>query len=511
MAKPDIKNAYYVLLKTYVETRTEEPLAKAAKMGRQLVASNTPPEDIAEIHEEGINRLAEEFPTRTLLESAGLISTPLVELLMAYGLAFRESHERQHLAEEELAAAKIVAETANRVKSEFLANMSHEIRTPMTAILGFADILLDNVTIPENVDAAETIKRNGKHLLSIINDILDLSKIEADKLVVEQVACSPIQIVAEVASAMRARVQAKNVNLITEYVGPIPESIITDSTRLRQVLINLVGNAIKFTEAGSVRLVTRLSRNTDGPPKLWFDVIDTGIGMTQDQLVHVFHPFTQADSSTNRKFGGTGLGLTITKRLVEKLGGDIAVSSTLGKGSTFSVSLATGPLDDVPMVEHATEAISTGGQCVESTEQSRIKLDCRILLAEDGDDNQRLISFLLRKAGAEVTVVENGQLAIEKALSYQPGRGRRHDDEKQSFDIILMDMQMPVTNGYEAARQLRDAGYTAPIIALTAHAMKEDRQKCLDAGCVDYITKPIDGTELLFLVARYVKKCQLES
>ena len=310
---------------------------------------------------------------------------------------------------------------------------------------------------------------------------------------------------------MRPRAHAKNVDLKTEHVGPIPESIITDSTRLRQILINLVGNAIKFTEAGSVRLVTRLLRSDDGPPRLCFDVIDTGIGMTQEQLTHVFRSFAQADSSTNRKFGGTGLGLTIAKRLAEKLGGDITVKSTPGKGSTFSVSLAIGPLDGVPMMEHITEATLPNGQCIGSTEQSQVKLDCRILLAEDGTDNQRLISFLLRKAGAEVTVAENGQIAVEKALNCLPGRGRRHDDQKRPFDVILMDMQMPVMDGYEATRQLCEAGYTVPIIALTAHAMKEDRQKCLDAGCIDYMTKPIDRVELLSLVARYVKMCRLES
>jgi PAS domain S-box-containing protein len=404
----------------------------------------------------------------------------------------------------DLVEARHAAEAASRAKSEFLANMSHEIRTPMTAILGFADILAADATTVENADAARTIKRNGEYLLTVINDILDLSKIEAGKLTVEQVACSPAQLVAEVASIMRVRAEAKDVGLTTEHLGPIPESIVTDPTRLRQVLINLVGNAIKFTEVGTVRLVTRLLQSDDQPARLRFDVIDTGIGMTEEEVAEVFQPFFQADSSASRRFGGSGLGLTITKRLVEMLGGDIAVSSTAGKGSTFSVSLATGPLDGTRMLEYPGEASSDSEQSIQSDRQSQPKLDCHILLAEDGPDNQRLISLILSKAGAEVTIAENGQIAVEKALGCLPGRGRRHNDGKQPFDVILMDMQMPVMSGHEVTRQLRGAGYTGPIIALTAHAMKEDRQKCLDAGCDDYLSKPIDRRTLLKTVARHV-------
>ena len=293
---------------------------------------------------------------------------------------------------------------------------------------------------------------------------------------------------------MRPRAHAKNVDLKTEHVGPIPESIITDSTRLRQILINLVGNAIKFTEAGSVRLVTRLLRSDDGPPRLCFDVIDTGIGMTQEQLTHVFRSFAQADSSTNRKFGGTGLGLTIAKRLAEKLGGDITVKSTHGEGSTFTVTVGTGPLDGVELLDNPTET-----QLKDHSDRKRaaanVKLDCRVLLAEDGPDNQRLISFLLKKAGAEVAVAENGQIAHDLALAAR--------NEGTPFDVILMDMQMPVMDGYYATGKLREAGYTGPIIALTANAMSTDRDKCLNAGCDDYMIKPIDHKKLISLVAKY--------
>ena len=390
------------------------------------------------------------------------------------------------------------AETANLAKSAFLANMSHEIRTPMTAIVGFADVLLgedglENVP-PERSRALETIKRNGEYLLRLINDILDLSKIEAGRIEVERITCSPGKVVSGVASLMRVRAEAKGLPLKIEYVGGIPESILCDPTRLRQILINLVGNALKFTETGSVRLVIRLVQSTKRPPCLQFDVIDTGIGMTQEQASNLFKPFTQADASTSRKFGGTGLGLTISRRLAELLGGDITISSVPGKGSTFSVTVKTGPLDNVSILENVTEALAESGQKAKASTASMAKLDCRILLAEDGPDNQRLISFVLKKAGAEVMVVENGQIAYEQALA------AKH--EGNPFDVILMDMQMPIMDGYTATRELREAGYTEPIVALTANAMAGDKEKCLAAGCDGYATKPIDRTKLFDTIAQ---------
>jgi len=408
--------------------------------------------------------------------------------------------------EAELANARQVAEAANRSKSEFLANMSHEIRTPMTAILGFADLLAEDTDKPESINAVNTIRRNGEHLLRIINDILDLSKIEAGKLQIERTACSPVKIVADVASLMRVRADAKGLALQMEYEGPVPQTIETDPTRLRQVLINLVGNAIKFTETGSVRLLIRLLQSVGKPPRLQFDVIDTGVGMTREQLSGLFRPFAQADRSTSHRFGGTGLGLAMSKRLAEMLGGGIAVHSSPGKGSTLSVTIDAGPLDGVPMLDQPVEAAVESRQEVKASAASKVKLNCRVLLVEDSPDNQRLVALLLRKAGADVTVAENGTIAVEKALAGFPGRRQRHDEGKRQFDVVLMDMQMPVMDGYEATRRLRKEGYTVPIIALTAYAMKYDREKCLEAGCDDFLAKPVDRTSLLAMVAKYAPK-----
>jgi len=396
------------------------------------------------------------------------------------------------------------AEAANRAKSEFLANMSHELRTPMTAILGFADILAQDLTDPEKRDAAATIKRNGEHLLEIINSILDLSKIEAGKFETDRAPCSPWQITAEVCSLMRTRAAAKGLQLIVEHKGPLPKTIVTSPLRLRQILINLIGNAIKFTEVGSVRLVTQLVHTSAGEPRLRFDVIDTGIGMTPDEVGLLFTPFVQVTPSTSRQTQGTGLGLAISKRLAELLGGTITVISVPGQGSTFSVTIQIGSLDGVEMLDHLDEVLPKRCDAKRESAPTATRLHGRILLAEDGPDNQRLICFLLRKAGAEVTLAENGQVALDKILqgSAQHADGPQHNTPP--FDVILMDMQMPVLDGYEATRRLRQRGYTGPIIALTAHAMSTDRNKCLAAGCNDYATKPISPAVLLATVARYL-------
>ena len=409
-----------------------------------------------------------------------------------------ESNQRR-MAEAALQQAKEAAEASSRAKSEFLANISHEIRTPMTAILGYADLMVDPSQGPsDRLECIHTIRRNGAHLLQLINDILDLSKIEAGKLEVEAIECSPVEIVADVASLMRGRAMEKNLQFDVEYVGPIPRVIRTDPMRLRQILMNLCGNGIKFTQHGGVRILVRLAENADADndmPRLRFEVIDTGIGMTDEQLKRLFQPFMQADSSTTRRFGGTGLGLAISKRLAAMLGGDITVQSMPDKGSRFVLEIETGPLRNVEWIDPVE--VETSRHVADDSEHADTPpqlYGLNILLAEDGIDNQRLISFHLRKAGAKVTIAENGRIAVEAAL--------KASEANAPFDVILMDMQMPELDGYGATTYLRYKGYSGPIIALTAHAMKGDREKCLKAGCTDYAAKPIDRNTLLAVIAR---------
>ncbi len=399
----------------------------------------------------------------------------------------------------ELSHTKEAAEEASRAKSEFLANMSHEIRTPMTAILGFADLLGETVKDnTECLDYVGTVKRNGEHLIKIINDILDLSKIESGKLECEVVPCSLHQIINDVASTMRFRAREKGLELVVECSGSIPAVIQTDPTRFRQALINLVGNAVKFTAQGSVRMCVGLM-GTDDDPLFQMEVIDTGIGIPPDRLERVFEPFRQADASTTREFGGTGLGLTITKQIAELLGGSLEVQSEVGKGTAFSLRVATGPLTGVELIEQPIEENSSSRRIEKRTDTP--ELDCHILLAEDGPDNQRLITFILEKAGARVTLAENGEEAFDKGMGSM--YHRRANDPKHHFDVILMDMQMTVMDGYSATRMLREHGYTRPIIALTANAMAGDREKCIEAGCDDFATKPIDRAQLLHLIQEY--------
>ena len=406
-----------------------------------------------------------------------------------------ESHEELNemrieleLNNQKLANANRLAEQASKTKGEFLANISHEIRTPMTAILGFSEILLNDESLdqvpPSHVEALKTIRRNGEYLLELINDILDLSKIEAGKLNIECIRCSPTNILRDVQSLMQIRSDAKNLPLEIEFDGLTPAVIHSDPTRLRQILINLVGNAIKFTEVGKVRVVTRLVGENGTEPLLQFDVIDTGIGMTEEQQSRLFRPFTQADTSTTRKFGGTGLGLTISKRLTDLLGGTISISSVRGEGTTFTLTVATGPLDGVDMLQSFNEADSSAKTTVKK--RDGIKLNCRILLAEDGPDNQRLIAFALKKAGAEVEVADNGQIAADMALE-QLRAG-------QPFDVILTDIQMPVLDGYGATAKLREEGYTGPIIALTANAMEGARENAWPPGATITLPSQLNGT-----------------
>jgi signal transduction histidine kinase/CheY-like chemotaxis protein len=382
---------------------------------------------------------------------------------------------------------------STRAKSEFLANMSHEIRTPMTSILGYADLLMDDsLSAADRKTFLATVRRNGEHLLHLINDILDLSKIEAGKLLLDVGPCNVAALFTDVVSLMRPRAEHRGIALSLHYEGSVPEFIVTDAARLRQAVINLVGNAVKFTERGGVRIaVSLLGQWRDGLPAVKTEIIDTGIGISEDVLPHLFQPFSQADGSTSRRFGGTGLGLAITRDFAERLGGELTVRSALGQGSTFTITVPAGNLDNVRMLREPTESIADTTQ--PQTAAAKELAGLRILLAEDGPDNQALLCAVLRKAGAEVETAENGRIAVDKA-------------ESQSFDLVLMDIQMPEMDGYQATRMLRGRGFGKPILALTAHAMTSDTARCLAAGCDDHLAKPIDRSRLIHTIAKFAGK-----
>ncbi|MEM7262028.1 MAG: ATP-binding protein, partial [Planctomycetota bacterium] len=384
-----------------------------------------------------------------------------------------------------------------RIKNEFLANMSHEIRTPLTAIHGFLDLLEEPNDPADRERAVATIRRNAEHLLVIINDLLDLSRIEDGSMQIERCAFDPGEILAEVVGLYRPTAEGKNLTLDLEYLSGVPTKIESDPLRYRQILLNLVGNAVKFTDSGRVRVEVQLDDEGE-EPVLQVDVVDTGIGLPEEKRESFFQPFSQVDGSLTRKHGGTGLGLALCQRLAHMLGGETTlVESTPNQGSRFRVRIETGSVAGVP---RRSEPTADAGGEARSARRDEQPLRVRILFAEDGPDNQRLISHVLRKAGADVEVVENGKLAVEAAFTAEKSG--------EPFDLVLMDMQMPELDGYGATQILRKAGFSQPIIAVTAHALAGDREKCLDAGCDDYLTKPVNRERLIDKCLEYLEPTQ---
>ena len=388
----------------------------------------------------------------------------------------------------QLQTARDAADAANQAKSDFLANMSHEIRTPMNAILGFTDVLRRGMeeNPDQRMEYLNTIHSSGSHLIELINEILDLSKVEAGKLELEIREFELPEMLHQVVQVLSSKANQKDINLSFDVDGSIPSRIMSDSTRVKQILINLVGNAVKFTEQGEVKLRCGFQDN-----HIRFDVTDTGIGMTDEQMAKIFDPFSQADSSVTRRFGGTGLGLSICKKFAEALDGSISVSSIPGEGTTFSVQIPVETNDaDLLDLAGCESQIQQSMRSKVKTENRRLKKSV-VLVVDDGKTNRNIVSVVLKRHGQQILEAENGQQACDIMAS-------------QHVDVVLMDMQMPVMDGYTATRTLRERGFTLPIVALTGNATDEDEQKSTDAGCNGLLPKPIEIDTLIKTLGGFI-------
>lgn len=399
--------------------------------------------------------------------------------------------------ERKLIEAQKNAEAASQAKTQFLANMSHEIRTPLSAIMGFTELLSDP-EMPEEERSMNLsiVRRNGHQLLKIVDEILDISKVEAGRLETEKTEIDLVDLLKSTESLLAVTATGKGIQFGVEIQDKIPDRVITDGTRLRQILVNMVGNAIKFTHKGEVKVLCSYRMDEEGKSFLKVAIMDTGIGVDSELSEKLFTPFLQADTSTTRLYGGTGLGLALSRQLARALGGEAWLEqSEPGKGSIFAFEINAEPVADSQWVREI-DGLSKDSEA-SSVMAVRKELEgAKILLVEDAEDNQVLISHFLQRAGAVIDMANNGEEGVEKALS-------------NDYNVVLMDIQMPYLDGYEATTKLRSAGYQKPIIALTAHALREEREKAIRTGCNGHLTKPIDRRELIESLKRFVHQFEL--
>jgi two-component system, sensor histidine kinase len=415
----------------------------------------------------------------------------------AWVITLTDIEDRKNM-EHDLIRAKEESLAANEAKSSFLANMSHEIRTPLGVVLGFSELMAEaDLPNDERKMYLATIQKNGELLSRLIGDVLDLSKIEAGHLEIERVPFSLPDFLFNALQSFQHQAQHKGIRLNATLESAIPRLIHSDPMRLRQILFNIVGNAIKFTDQGEVNIRVKCMVSARGRSVLQIAVSDQGVGISEDQAKQLFQPFIQADSSTTRKYGGTGLGLSLSRKLANKMGGDVILSeSALKKGSTFIVTLDVGTLESTQFVDKVGLLQSDESASSRPVQAQALK-DLNVLLVEDSHDNQELLTHFLQIAGAQVHIAENGKAGVAQALN-------------GSFDIVLMDLQMPILDGYKATRELRQNSFDKPILALTAHALKEEREKCLAAGCDDHLVKPVNRDELLRKIAHHHRRHQME-
>ena len=429
-----------------------------------------------------------------------LIVTPVRneqgELLNFVGVQLDMTQQQE--AENKMSQARDVAEAANAAKSSFIANMSHEIRTPLTTVVGMTEMLLDHESDKGKHDTLQLIHQSSRHLASLVNDVLDLSKIETGKLEADFSEISPMQVIEDVAASMGYRAKEKGLTFKVNYEGMIPEAIETDEVRFRQVLFNLTGNAVKFTEQGGLEVRCKLV-NPGKNASLQVEVEDTGIGFKESEIESLFEQFTQVDASPTRRRGGSGLGLFISRRIVELLGGQLTAKTKNGSGSVFTLSLPVVDSRKRTMIDPATLLAKTEGTDKQPELRNFDLAGRRILVAEDTRGIQVLLKRILKSVGAEVDVVDDGQSVIEKLAENNAKNG-------PAYDLLLLDMHMPRLSGYEAAAKIRERDKETPIIALTASALKGDREKCLKSGCDDYLTKPIERQKLLTKIVNQLVK-----